>query len=163
MSNNTNIQAMANVVASMMPGVDKSSLVAALTAAVAMAQVSATNSTATAAAVAVTTSPEVVLEFDESHTVFKSYNTAGFTNKTLKVSVEATPQGDRFIIEGFNNYRGQYREVIQTSYFFERETLRAQLRLGVLKVSGRKLLNDEITTAMLTNFPNVELGIYMKK
>lgn len=77
-------------------------------------------------------------EFNKMRTMHKDYDTAGFSDQSLTVTVKSEPCGDVLIINGANEFRSIHKRVpIKRGLRVDRDTLSAQLRLGVLKVTGR--------------------------
>lgn len=76
-------------------------------------------------------------KFNKACTLHKSYCTAGFTNKTLKVFVRSKSDHDEIVIKGANDFRAPICEVVEFRNRLDRSSLKAQLRYGVLKISGR--------------------------
>ena len=78
------------------------------------------------------------VEFNKLRTIVK-VDCPGFTNESLTVTVKSNASHDILVINGSNEFRQKYEEVIvcPEGMRLDRATAGAQLRLGVLKVTGR--------------------------
>ena len=77
-------------------------------------------------------------EYNKIRTLHKDYRTAGFSDKSLKVTVKSKGTHDVLVITAANKFRQIHDEIpMREGFRLDRSTLSAQLRLGVLKVVGR--------------------------
>ena len=78
------------------------------------------------------------VEFNKMRTIVK-VDCPGFTNESLTVTVKSKASHDVLVINGANEFRQKHEEVIvcPEGMRLDRATAKAQLRLGVLKVTGR--------------------------
>lgn len=78
------------------------------------------------------------VEYNKMRTLHKDYGTAGFSDESLTVTLKTRGNHDVLIISAGNKFRSYYQEIsLREGFHVDRSTIGAQLRLGVLKVTGR--------------------------
>ncbi len=79
------------------------------------------------------------VEFNDFRTLLKE-DAPGFTNESLSAVVHSDGDKDVIIVHGCNKYREMHEVFelqVRPGMRVDRDTVKAQLKLGVLKVTGR--------------------------
>lgn len=94
-------------------------------------------------------SPRPRAQFNKMRTILKK-DAPGFSDESLRVYVKSRADRDVLIINAANEFRHMHEEetVLPAGMRLDRDTLKAQLRLGVLKVTGRTYKRDTPISAM---------------
>ena len=79
------------------------------------------------------------IEYNKFRTLLKA-DTPGFTNESLSAYIHTDGERDVVVVDACNKYRELhevYPLTVKDGFRVDRDTVKAQLKLGVLKVTGR--------------------------
>ena len=79
------------------------------------------------------------IEYNKFRTLLKA-DTPGFTNESLSAILVSESDRDVIVVNACNKYRElheTYHLTVKDGFRVDRDTVKAQLKLGVLKVTGR--------------------------